>query len=134
MLTDHVACAPLYSPDTDWQISLIKCGKIISYDFNLHLVSLSMAVSHPMCLCTCHMRDSRHMCLGAHVFVCLCLCDSESFPHPSLKGLFHICVTYVFMSDCSGFGVYICVFMCLFLHVCVCVRESMYSKTCGFAL
>lgn len=76
-------------------------------------------------------------CVWVHMFLCVYACvNSESFPHPSLEGLFLICVTYVFMSDCSGFGVYIMCTTCVyvFVFVCVCVHESMYSKTCGFAL
>lgn len=37
------------------------------------------------------------------------------------------------MSVCPGIDVYSCVFICLRVHMCVCVRDSTYSKTCGFA-
>ncbi len=94
-------------------ISLDKCGKIIPDYFSLHLVSLLIFK-----LCFCLWRVWQH----AHMFVCSCLCDSEKFSHP---GLVLICVTYVFMSVCSGFDEHICMFMfldaCFCEHMCVCV-------------
>lgn len=107
-------------------ISLDKCGKMISSDFNLHLVSLLVSLLHP-CVslsssyCTC---DSMHMCLCVYARVTV-----NNFSTLLLKASFssvlHMCLRVCVLALA-------CTSVCL--YVCVCVCESMYRKTCGFAL
>lgn len=103
------------------RLTLIRL--IISDNFNLRLVSLSLSILHPYVS-----LSLSYVWQHAHVLECLCSCDSELFPRPPFKGLFLICVTCVFMSLCSSFDVYICVYMFMWC-VCACACVSMDSKT-----